>query len=45
MVTQPDGEETTIAMYDDGLHGDGEVNDGVFAGSLEVTERIRLLCN
>ncbi|MEM8933831.1 MAG: choice-of-anchor X domain-containing protein, partial [Acidobacteriota bacterium] len=32
-VTSPDGTETVHALFDDGLHRDGEAGDGVFGGS------------
>jgi hypothetical protein len=45
IVTLPDGEEEIVAMYDDGLHSDGEVNDGTFAGSLTVTHTLPIIHN
>ncbi|KAF2076907.1 hypothetical protein CYY_001810 [Polysphondylium violaceum] len=37
-VFAPDGQESTIEMYDDGLHDDVEANDGVFGAYLQVNE-------
>jgi len=34
----PDGEEEFVKMHDDGLHGDGEANDGIFGASIPATE-------
>ncbi|MEM9776523.1 MAG: choice-of-anchor X domain-containing protein, partial [Chloroflexota bacterium] len=31
-VTSPDGQLTPVVLYDDGQHGDGEPNDGFYAG-------------
>jgi len=30
-IATSDGNKTTLALYDDGLHGDGGVNDGLYA--------------
>lgn len=32
IVTAPDGTETTLRLYDDGLNGDGNAGDGLFCG-------------
>jgi hypothetical protein len=37
-VILPDGNEVTVEMKDDGLSGDLEANDGVYAAAIEVTE-------
>lgn len=44
-VVDPDGEEINIPMFDDGLHNDGDVNDGTFAGSLTVTRALPIDSN
>ncbi len=31
-VTSPDGAITMVPFYDDGEHGDGKINDGLYAG-------------
>lgn len=36
-VTTPEGEEMTQAMFDDGMHGDGRADDGIFGGSFAAT--------
>ncbi len=35
--TAPDGSQTAVPMVDDGLHGDGAANDGMFGGSITAT--------
>jgi len=37
-VTLPDGSEEDVQMHDDGLHGDGEANDGIYGGILVASE-------
>jgi hypothetical protein len=37
-VTTPAGETVAIPMADDGRHGDGEANDGVFGGTLTAAD-------
>jgi len=37
-VYAPDGQESTIDMFDDGLHDDIEANDGIFGAYLQVNE-------
>ncbi|MFC6840341.1 choice-of-anchor X domain-containing protein [Xanthomonas theicola] len=32
-IIAPDGEERTVAMTDDGMHGDGEAGDGIYGSS------------
>lgn len=36
-VTAPDGTGRTLALYDDGLHDDGEAGDGLFAARFRDT--------
>ena len=35
----PAGSQSTFALYDDGLHGDGNANDGVYANSFGSTSQ------
>ncbi|EFA77167.1 conditioned medium factor [Heterostelium album PN500] len=37
-VIAPDGKSSTIQMHDDGLHSDGEANDGVYGAILNADE-------
>lgn len=36
-VLMPDGSVDVLPMHDDGLHGDGQPDDGVYAGSFKPT--------
>lgn len=36
-VRAPDGMLMTVILHDDGLHGDGEADDGVYGGYYQVT--------
>lgn len=35
IVTSPDGTRTVVRLYDDGEHGDGNANDGLYSGVYE----------
>jgi len=37
-VSLPDGQEVEIQMHDDGLHFDGQPNDGIWGGQIDATE-------
>ncbi len=37
-LTSPDGEISTLPMFDDGLHGDDLAGDGIFGGSFYAQE-------
>ncbi|MCB0338212.1 MAG: hypothetical protein KDD53_01345, partial [Bdellovibrionales bacterium] len=37
IVTHPDGTETLVTLYDDGLHGDGNPSNGIFANTFTDT--------
>ncbi|RME09002.1 MAG: conditioned medium factor [Ardenticatenia bacterium] len=37
-VQQPDGRELTLAMYDDGRHGDKQPNDGVYGATFTARQ-------
>jgi len=37
-ITLPDGTDEEVPMFDDGLHGDFEADDGVYGGLIQATE-------
>jgi len=37
-LTSPDGEVSNLPMFDDGLHGDDLIGDGIFGGSFSAQE-------
>lgn len=37
-VQYPDGTQIRVDMADDGLHGDGEANDGIYGANISATE-------
>ena len=38
-VTKPDGTESSVSLFDDGMHGDGTAGDGLFGGIFTETSQ------